>query len=124
MGESIVGTAGTEIAKAGILGAAVVALAFCIYILWKDSRKTQKEFLDQLISLQDQRVKDAIAVRDQLRDQLLGVIKECTNAITTATKAMEAQRKPPNSSNGPSPCSMNQGEQGDDHEARPGHEDL
>lgn len=93
MGESIVGTAGTEIAKAGILGAAVVALAFCIYILWKDSRKTQKEFLDQLISLQDQRVKDAIAVRDQLRDQLLGVIKECTNAITTATKAMEAQKE-------------------------------
>jgi hypothetical protein len=85
----LLGTAGTEIAKAGILGAAVVALAFCVYVLWKDSRKSQKEFLDQLVALQAQRVNDAVVVRDQL----LGVIKECTTAIATATRAMEAQKE-------------------------------
>jgi hypothetical protein len=85
----LLGTAGTEIAKAGILGAAVVALAFCVYVLWKDSRKSQKEFLNQLVALQDQRVNDAVIVRDQL----LGVIKECTTAISTATRAMEAQKE-------------------------------
>ena len=85
----LLGTAGTEIAKTSILGAAVVALAACVYILWKDSRASQKEFVEQIIAIQAQRVNDAVLVRDQL----LGVIRECTNAITTATKAMEAQKE-------------------------------
>ena len=80
-------TPGNAFLKAGLLGAAIVALAGVVVYLWRDM-KVERDKRDTLIqSLQNQRVLDAQAVTAQLMKNT----EECVTALNAGANAANAQ---------------------------------
>lgn len=87
--EAVVETPATAFLKAGLMGAAVVALGIVVVYLWIDGKKERKDLLEQLKNLQERRVADAQAVTAQL----LETNEQCVSALTNVTHTLETQRE-------------------------------
>jgi hypothetical protein len=100
LADSIVVDAALEYLKSGVMGAAVVALASVIVVLWRDKKKEDKahtdaieklhkDHLEAIEKIQSARVLDAQAVTAQM----LKLSDTCTAALTNVTGSLNAQRE-------------------------------
>jgi hypothetical protein len=82
-------TATERLLQAGLLGVFVVVFGLVIYALWRESKEERQAFMKQLDDLHKARVDDTKAAQAQM----VSVIQQCTQALTTTSSTMESQKE-------------------------------